>query len=95
MSKLTFLRIEDRGPWLVAVFDRGYPVAHYNWDNYDGRYPVARYDDGTFYLNEQSLRTRIANVERDGRSATVERAALAELVHRTQAATTSPAEREG
>lgn len=81
---LTFLRIETRGGNLVAVFDRGYQIPYYTHDNYDGRYASVRYDDGTFCLNEESLRQRIVNVEHDRRKcASVERAALAELLRAT------------
>lgn len=81
---LTFLRIETRGGNLVAVFDRG-----------QGFIPTdaghGYYDDGTFCLNEQSLRTRIANIGA-GRAnpncdTSVERAALIEL---RQATTNQP-----
>lgn len=73
---IEFLRIETRGGNLVAVFDRGYRMPCYQYDNFDGRYATVKYDDGTFCLNENNLRARIANVEREGRSAAVERHAL-------------------
>lgn len=67
---LTFLRIETRGGNLVAVFDRGYQ----QW------YPTGPaggyYDDGTFCLNESSLKLRIANIERRKGDTSVEQHAL-------------------
>lgn len=77
---IEFLRIEDRGRGLVAVFDCGY---HQFDINQYGR--PHEYD--TFCLNEESLRLRIADLERDGRDTSVERVALAELTQRT---TTQP-----
>jgi hypothetical protein len=66
----TFLRIEERGGSLVAVFDGGYRVHDF--------------DHGTFCLDESNLRTRIANIEagkaHPNRDASVERAALVEMV---------------
>lgn len=82
MSKLRFLRIEDRGLGLVAVFDRGYPEANYNYGC--DRQPRVTYDDGTFCLNESSLRVIIENVEANGCDASVEKEALVELVKRNQ-----------
>lgn len=75
---LTFLRIEPRGGNLVAVFDRGYS----EWE--PTGYGGSRYDDGTFCLNEESLRIRIANIKAGlsgpTRNVSVECAALAELL---------------
>lgn len=73
---MKFLRIKDRGLELVAVFDRGYPVTWWGWMN---NQPLPMPDDGTFCLNEEDLRARIANVEREGRDASVERHALTTL----------------
>ena len=70
---LTFLRIETRGDNVVAVFDRGYQ----QWEPTEGG--GSHYDDGTFCLNRESLATRIANLERDGYDASVERAAMIAL----------------
>lgn len=70
---LTFLRIESRGGNLVAVFDRGYQSPVWTPDN------TTRYDDGTFCLNKESLQARIANVQSDGKDASVEKIALAAL----------------
>lgn len=82
---ITFLRIETRGGNLVAVFDRGYQ-SFVPTDAGHGYY-----DDGTFCLNEQSLRRRIENVKREGRDTSVEHAALAEL---RRAATSQPEQAE-
>lgn len=73
---IEFLRIEDRGLGLVAVFDYGY---HQFGINQYGK--PHEYD--TFCLNEESLRLRIANLARDGRDTSVERIALTELTQRT------------
>jgi len=70
---IRFLRIEDRGPWLVAVFDRGYR-SFVPTDAGHGYY-----DDGTFCLNEPNLLIRVENLKRDGYDTSVEQAALAEL----------------
>lgn len=78
---IEFLRIEDRGLGLVAVFDRGY--AGFMFTDAGYRY----HSDRTFCLNEENLRLRITNLERDGLDASVERVALAELTQRT---TTQP-----
>jgi hypothetical protein len=80
----TFLRIETRGGNLVAVFDRGFRMWWSNPNGGDGHY-----DDGTFCLNEQSLRTRIANMKRDGRDTSVEDAALVALIAMKERETTN------
>lgn len=78
---IEFLRIENRGLGLVAVFDRGYQTP---WHEHDLNGRIwTHYDDGTFCLNKQSLRTRIANIQKDNRDASVELAALAELTPRS------------
>lgn len=81
MTTIEFLRIETRGGNLVAVFDLGYQ----QWEPTGAG--GSRYDDGTFCLNEESLRTRIANLKRDGRDTAVEDYALLTLTeigyHRT------------
>lgn len=82
---LTFLQIETRGGNLVAVFEHRYR----NFVPTDAGHGY--YDDGTFCLNEESLRQRILNVEGDGRDASVERAAWAEL---RRAATNRPEQGE-
>jgi hypothetical protein len=67
---IKFLRTEERAGNPIAVFDRGYEV----YDPYDGR------DDGTFCLDEESLRSRIDNIKTGlngpSRDASVEHEAL-------------------
>lgn len=78
---IEFLRVEQRAGNPVAVFDRGYR----QWEPTEAG--GSRYDDGTFCLNVQSLRIRIANIEaglaHPSRDASVEYAALAELLRAT------------
>jgi len=81
----TFLRIETRGGNLVAVFDRGW----LQWQSTGLGGSSGYYDDGTFCLNEQSLRTRIANMKRDGRDTAVEDAALVALIAMKERETTN------
>jgi hypothetical protein len=75
---IEFLRIEDRGPWLVAVFGRGYR-SFVPTDAGHGYY-----DDGTFCLNESSLLTRVENLKRNGYNTSVWHLALAELRRQQQ-----------
>ena len=75
---ITFLRIEHRGGNRVAVFDRG----HQQWRDIPGG--GGRYDDGTFCLNEESLRDRIRNLESGGYDSSVEKRALEAMQQRVK-----------
>ena len=70
----TFLRVEMRNGNLVAVFDRGGPV----WRSNGG--VSGYYDDGTFCLDEKSLRARITRIKRDGHDTSAEEHALTTMV---------------
>ena len=59
----TFNKIVDHGTGPIAEFDKGYV-----WD-----------EDRYFYLNKDSVITRISNMERDGRDTSQERLGLKAL----------------
>ena len=71
---IKFLRVETRCDNVVAVFHRGYR----QWEPTGAG--GSHLDDGTFCLNEESLRDRITNLEAGSYDTSVERHALECLI---------------